>query len=129
MSKYKKQSGWKIFLKNWDKWDTVTGYLWGAATIGFVVAFPFLLFSGIEAVEILKSMMPNMVLVFKIAFFMMCMSKAVVFIKPPYRTRAFVPKGFWHFISGNMIALSWISGGFSILLGPEVILRILQIWK
>lgn len=126
---YKKPSALKKFLVNWDKWDTVVGFLWGSATIGFVVAFPFLVLSGQEAIITLKNMLPNMVLVVKIGFFVYFLSKAVTFVKPPFRTRAFVPQGFWHFISGNMIALSWIFAGFFILLGPEVLIHLIQVAK
>lgn len=115
-------------MANWDKWDTIVGYLFGFLSGVFAVVFPLLILDGMTYIEAIKEMSAEFLLFFKVSMFFYAVRNAVKFIKPPYRTRAFIPTNFWHFLSGNLIALAWLMGGFAILLGPEVIIKIIEMW-
>lgn len=102
----KKPSWWKKFLSNWDKFDSIFGFIAGGLVIAFVAVFFGGTYTFTQIVDYLRPFAQSIIL---LVVFSYCMNKAFFVMKQreyPLNPKTFA-EGFW----GNFISVGWMAGG------------------
>lgn len=124
VSQAKRRLNIKKFINNWDKFDSIFGFIAGAIAMAFVG-----LIMNQPLSKTLMDIKPFAVpLIVSIVFFY-CLTKAM--ICEANREFPAVPKGMWHFLHLHFVSGAWVLGGllFATSVSPEVLEIIINYFK
>ena len=103
--------------------DTIIGIFIGAIIVSFGFIYKELDWQTIKLLE------PYIKPLLQLTVFIYCMKQAHQFVRPPYRTKPFIPTNTLDFVRGNFLSLAWIIGAFVIILGTAAVIQIVQAIK